>query len=315
MNYTEKAFDHLLVIAKRLLDEDPATFNTASSKLLLDMYNSGIISSLDTHAVRHEVAEVTEKAEAADKADEVKEEKSKKRGRKPKAKLVKEETESEPVATEAKEPEVVVEEPAPAEKVEETSTEEIFDSEEVPVTDFDGNPIEDKSPMELLGSEDVDYEADNGFKYFAEETAELDAKGEADPEDVEALKFDERQLDCYVSKYKREDEMTEMIAKEMAAKIVKIRTFVKEDAGNQKVLQGYLDEILEDEDKNQVSLSNITPYYLDYLAHYLDLREEINRYSDEQIVEAMEALSGGVLNDVKQLNRYNIEAILSVLKA
>lgn len=109
--------------------------------------------------------------------------------------------------------------------------------------------------------------------------------------------------------------MTEMIAKEMAAKIVKIRTFVKEDAGNQKVLQGYLDEILEDEDKNQVSLSNITPYYLDYLAHYLDLREEINRYSDEQIVEAMEALSGGVLNDVKQLNRYNIEAILSVLKA
>lgn len=305
MNYTEKAFDHLLVIAKRLLDEDPATFNTASSKLLLDMYNSGIISSLDAHAVKHEV---TEKAEAADKTDEVKEEKPKKRGRKPKAELVKEETESEPVATEVEEPEVVVEEPA-------SPVEEILDSEEVPVTDFDGNPIEDKSPMELLGSEDVDYEADNGFKSFAEETAELDAKGEADPEVVEALKFDERQLDCYVSKYKREDEMTEMIAKEMAAKIVKIRTFVKEDAGNQKVLQGYLDEILEDEDKNQVSLSNITPYYLDYLAHYLDLREEINRYSDEQIVEAMEALSGGVLNDVKQLNRYNIEAILSVLKA
>lgn len=308
MNYTEKAFDHLLVIAKRLLDEDPATFNTASSKLLLDMYNSGIISSLDAHAVRHEVAEVTEKAEATDKADEVKEEKPKKRGRKPKAELVKEETESEPVATEAKEPEAIVEEPA-------SPVEEILDSEEIPVTDFDGNPIEDKSPMELLGSEDVDYEADNGFKSFAEETAELDAKGEADPEVVEALKFDERQLDCYVSKYKREDEMTEMIAKEMAAKIVKIRTFVKEDVGNQKVLQGYLDEILEDEDKNQVSLSNITPYYLDYLAHYLDLREEINRYSDEQIVEAMETLSGGVLNDVKQLNRYNIEAILSVLKA
>ena len=309
MNYTEKAFDHLLVIAKRLLDEDPATFNTASSKLLLDMYNSGIISSLDAHAVKHEVEE-----KAEDEA-KPKEEKPKKRGRKPKAELVKEETESEPVATEAEESEVIVEEPAPAEKVEETSTEEILDSEEVPVTDFDGNPIEDKSPMELLGSEDVDYEADNGFKSFAEETAELEEKGEADPEVVEALKFDERQLDCYVSKYKREDEMTEMIAKEMAAKIVKIRTFVKEDAGNQKVLQGYLDEILEEEDKNQVSLSNITPYYLDYLAHYLDLREEINRYSDEQIVEAMEALSGGVLNDVKQLNRYNIEAILSVLKA
>ena len=302
MNYTEKAFDHLLVIAKRLLDEDPATFNTASSKLLLDMYNSGIISSLDAHAVKHEVEE-----KAEDEA-KPKEEKPKKRGRKPKAELVKEETESEPVATEAEEPEVVIEEPA-------SPVEEILDSEEVPVTDFDGNPIKDKSPMELLGSEDVDYEANNGFKSFAEETAELEEKGEADPEVVEALKFDERQLDCYVSKYKREDEMTEMIAKEMAAKIVKIRTFVKEDAGNQKVLQGYLDEILEDEDKNQVSLSNITPYYLDYLAHYLDLREEINRYTDEQIVEAMEALSGGVLNDVKQLNRYNIEAILSVLKA
>lgn len=312
MNYTEKAFDHLLVIAKRLLDEDPATFNTASSKLLLDMYNSGIISSLDAHAVKHEV---TEKAEAADKADEVKEEKPKKRGRKPKTELVKEETESEPVAAEAKEPEVIVEEPAPAEKVEETSTEKILDSEEVPVTNFDGNPIEVTSPMELLGSEDTDYEADNGFKSFAEETAELDEKGEADPEVVEALKFDERQLDCYVSKYKREDEMTTQIAKDLAGQIAKVKTFVKEDAGNQKVLQGYLDEILEDEDRNQVSLSNITPYYLDYLAHYLDLREEINRYSDEQIVEAMEALSGGVLNDVKQLNRYNIEAILSVLKA
>lgn len=303
MNYTEKAFDHLLVIAKRLLDEDPATFNTASSKLLLDMYNSGIISSLDAHAVKNEVIE---KAEKADKADEVKEEKPKKRGRKPKAELVKEEPESEPVAVETEEPEVSVEEPA-------SSVEE----NEVPVTDFDGNPVEvpDKSPMELLGSEDVDYEADNSFKSFAEETVELDAKGEADPEDVEALKFDERQLDCYVSKYKREDEMTTQIAKDLAGQIAKVKTFIKEDANNQKVLQGYLDEILEEEDKNKITLSNINPYYLDYLAHYLDLREEINRYSDEQIVEAMEALSGGVLNDVKQLNRYNIEAILSVLKA
>lgn len=300
MNYTEKAFDHLLVIAKRLLDEDPATFNTASSKLLLDMYNSGIISSLDAHAVKNEVTEAAEKAE-----EEVKEEKPKKRGRKPKAELVKEEPESEPVAVEAEKPEVVIEEPASAEEV----------KEEVPVTDFDGNPIEVASPMELLGSEDTDYEADNGFKSFAEETAELEEKGEADPEVVEALKFDERQLDCYVSKYKREDEMTTQIAKDLAGQIAKVKTFVKEDAGNQKVLQGYLDEILEDEDRNQVSLSNITPYYLDYLAHYLDLREEINRYTDEQIVEAMEALSGGVLNDVKQLNRYNIEAILSVLKA
>ena len=263
MNYTEKAFDHLLIIAKRLLDEDPATFNTASSKLLLDMYNSGIISSLDAHAVKHEVTEAAEKAE-----DEVKEEKPKKRGRKPKAELVKEEPESEPVAAEAEEPEVVVEEPAPTEEA----------KEEVPVTDFDGNPIEVTSPMELLGSEDVDYEADNGFKSFAEETAELEEKGEADPEVVEALKFDERQLDCYVSKYKREDEMTTQIAKDLAGQIAKVKTFVKEDAGNQKVLQGYLDEILEDEDRNQVSLSNITPYYLDYLAHYLDLREEINRY-------------------------------------
>lgn len=305
MNYTEKAFDHLLVIAKRLLDEDPATFNTASSKLLLDMYNSGIISSLDAHAVKNEVIE---KAEAADKVDEVKEEKPKRRGRKPKAELVKEEPKSESVAVEVEEPEVTVEEPA-------TPVEEL--PEEVPVTDFNGNPIEvpEKSPMELLGSEDTDYEADNGFKSFAEETAELDENGEADPEVVEALKFDERQLDCYVSKYKREDEMTTQIAKDLAGQIAKVKTFIKEDANNQKVLQGYLDEILEEEDKNKVTLSNINPYYLDYLAHYLDLREEINRYDEKQIVEAMEALSGGVLNDIKQLNRYNIEAILSVLKA
>lgn len=306
MTLTEKALDHLLVIANRLLDEDPAGFNTASSKLLLDMYNSGIITSLDAHAAKKEV---TEKEETEAKP---KEEKPKRRGRKPKAELVEEEPKSEPVAVEAEEPEVTIEEPATPDEVE-----EILNSEEVPVTDFDGNPIEvpDKSPMELLGSEDVDYEADNDFKSFAEETAELDAKGEADPEVIEALKFDERQLDCYVSKYKREDEMTTQIAKDLAGQIAKVKTFIKEDANNQKVLQGYLDEILEEEDKNKITLSNINPYYLDYLAHYLDLREEINRYSDEQIVEAMEALSGGVLNDIKQLNRYNIEAILSVLKA
>lgn len=302
MTLTEKALDHLLVIANRLLDEDPAGFNTASSKLLLDMYNSGIITSLDAHATKKEVAEAAEKNEA--------EEKPKKRGRKPKAELVEEEPKSEPVAVEAEEPEVTVEEPATPDEVKELP-------EEVPVTDFDGNPIEipEKSPMELLGSEDTDYEADNGFKSFAEETAELDAKGEADPEIVEALKFDEKQLDCYVSKYKREDEMTTQIAKDLAGQIAKVKTFIKEDANNQKVLQGYLDEILEEEDKNKVTLSNINPYYLDYLAHYLDLREEINRYSEAQIVEAMEVLSGGVLNDIKQLNRYNIEAILSVLKA
>lgn len=300
MTLTEKALDHLLVIANRLLDEDPAGFNTASSKLLLDMYNSGIITSLDAHAAKKEVAE----------KEEVKEEKPKRRGRKPKTELVEEEPKSEPVAVEAEEPEI--EEPATPDEIE-----EILNSEEVPVTDFDGNPIEvpEKSPMELLGSEDTDYEADNGFKSFAEETAELDAKGEADPEVVEALKFDERQLDCYVSKYKREDEMTTQIAKDLAGQIAKVKTFIKEDANNQKVLQGYLDEILEEEDKNKVTLSNINPYYLDYLAHYLDLREEINRYDEKQIVEAMEALSGGVLNDIKQLNRYNIEAILSVLKA
>ena len=301
MTLTEKALDHLLVIANRLLDEDPAGFNTASSKLLLDMYNSGIITSLDAHTAKKEV---TEKAETA------KEEKPKRRGRKPKTELVEEEPKSEPVAIEAKEPEVTVEEPATSDEVEELL-------EEVPVTDFDGNPIDvpEKSPMELLGSEDTDYEADNGFKSFAEETAELDAKGAADPEVVEALKFDEKQLDCYVSKYKREDEMTTQIAKDLAGQIAKVKTFIKEDANNQKVLQGYLDEILEEEDKNKVTLSNINPYYLDYLAHYLDLREEINRYDQKQIVEAMEALSGGVLNDIKQLNRYNIEAILSVLKA
>lgn len=300
MTLTEKALDHLLVIANRLLDEDPAGFNTASSKLLLDMYNSGIITSLDAHAAKKEVAE----------KEEAKEEKPKRRGRKPKAELVEEEPKSEPVAVETEEPEVTTEEPATSDEVEELL-------EEVPVTDFDGNPIEvpEKSPMELLGSEDTDYEADNGFKSFAKETAELDAKGEADPEVVEALKFDERQLDCYVSKYKREDEMTTQIAKDLAGQIAKVKTFIKEDANNQKVLQGYLDEILEEEDKNKVTLSNINPYYLDYLAHYLDLREEINRYDEKQIVEAMEALSGGVLNDIKQLNRYNIEAILSVLKA
>ncbi len=75
--------------------------------------------------------------------------------------------------------------------------------------------------MELLVLKITDYEADNGFKSFAEETAELaDAKGEADPEVVEALKFDEKQLDCYVSKYKRERwNITTQIAKDLAGQV------------------------------------------------------------------------------------------------
>lgn len=188
--------------------------------------------------------------------------------------------------------------------------------EDVPVTDFEGNVL----PPEKLakGSED---------KVHDEEPAFVPSKAEVKPKVVveeasanekatKPLEFNEAQLDCYVSEFKREE--TFEFNPEAKAKLTpqrkKINAFVKEAEGNKAVLRKYFDEILDDADKG-MSFKEITPFYVDNLAHYLTLREELARYNEDQIVEKMKEISGGVLHDISQLNRYNIEAILTVLKA
>lgn len=188
--------------------------------------------------------------------------------------------------------------------------------EDVPVTDFEGNVL----PQEKLakGSED---------KVHDEEPAFVPSKAKVKPEVVveeasateeatKPLEFNEAQLDCYVSEFKREEtfESNPEAKAKLTPQRKKINAFVKEAEGNKAVLRKYFDEILDDADKG-MSFKEITPFYVDNLAHYLTLREELARYNEDQIVEKMKEISGGVLHDISQLNRYNIEAILTVLKA
>lgn len=188
--------------------------------------------------------------------------------------------------------------------------------EDVPVTDFEGNVL----PLEKLakGSEDKVHDEEPTFvPSKAKVKPEIVVKeASATKEATKPLEFNESQLDCYVSEFKREE--TFESNPEAKAKLMpqrkKINAFVKEAEGNKAILRKYFDEILDDADKG-MSFKEITPFYVDNLAHYLTLREELARYNEDQIVEKMKEISGGVLHDISQLNRYNIEAILTVLKA
>ena len=188
--------------------------------------------------------------------------------------------------------------------------------EDVPVTDFEGNVL----PPEKLakGSEDKVHDEE---PTFVPSKAEVKPKvvveeASATEEATKPLEFNESQLDCYVSEFKREEtfESNPEAKAKLTPQRKKINAFVKEAEGNKAVLRKYFDEILDDADKG-MSFKEITPFYVDNLAHYLTLREELARYNEDQIVEKMKEISGGVLHDISQLNRYNIEAILTVLKA
>ena len=188
--------------------------------------------------------------------------------------------------------------------------------EDVPVTDFEGNVL----PPEKLakGSEDKVHDEEPAFVPSKVEVKPevVVEKASATEEATKPLEFNEAQLDCYVSEFKREEtfESNPEAKAKLTPQRKKINAFVKEAEGNKAVLRKYFDEILDDADKG-MSFKEITPFYVDNLAHYLTLREELARYNEDQIVEKMKEISGGVLHDISQLNRYNIEAILTVLKA
>ena len=188
--------------------------------------------------------------------------------------------------------------------------------EDVPVTDFEGNILPPEKLMK--GSEDKIHDEEPTFvPSKAEVKSEVVVeKTSAAEEATKPLEFNESQLDCYVSEFKREEtfESNPEAKAKLTPQRKKINAFVKEAEGNKAVLRKYFDEILDDADKG-MSFKEITPFYVDNLAHYLTLREELARYNEDQIVEKMKEISGGVLHDISQLNRYNIEAILTVLKA
>lgn len=188
--------------------------------------------------------------------------------------------------------------------------------EDMPVTDFEGNILPPEKLMK--GSEDKIHDEEPAFvpskaKVKPEVVVE---EASVDEEATKPLEFNEAQLDCYVSEFKREEtfESNPEAKAKLTPQRKKINAFVKEAESNKAVLRKYFDEILDDADKG-MSFKEITPFYVDNLAHYLTLREELARYNEDQIVEKMKEISGGVLHDISQLNRYNIEAILTVLKA
>jgi hypothetical protein len=187
---------------------------------------------------------------------------------------------------------------------------------DVPVTDFEGNILPPEKLMK--GSEDKVHDEEPTFvPSKAEVKSEVVVeKTSVDEEATKPLEFNEAQLDCYASEFKREEtfESNPEAKAKLTPQRKKINAFVKEAEGNKAVLRKYFDEILDDADKG-MSFKEITPFYVDNLAHYLTLREELARYNEDQIVEKMKEISGGVLHDISQLNRYNIEAILTVLKA
>lgn len=275
MGLADKAFSVLKPYSEKLLSK-PLESNE-DAKLVLDLYTSGVLTLLD----------MEETIELEEVHNEKPKEEKPKRTRKTKSKKTEEPKEEETPIKEAT-------------------------SDDVPVTDFEGNVVEEpkKSAMEILGSEDkVDEEP-------VFQAPENDSVKNNIPAEKTKLKFNEKQLDFYVSEFKREQEKikTKEEKAKLDPKIDKIRTFAQESAENRKALVQYFDEIMEDEDKGKITLKNITPYYIDMLSHYLVLREEIKRYDNDKIVEAMKELSGGVLNKIEDLNRYNIEAILTVLK-
>lgn len=188
--------------------------------------------------------------------------------------------------------------------------------EDMPVTDFEGNVLPPEKLMK--GSEDKVHDEEPTFvPSKAEVKSEVVVeKTSVNEEATKPLEFNEAQLDCYVSEFKREEtfESNPEAKAKLTPQRKKINAFVKEAEGNKAVLRKYFDEILDDADKG-MSFKEITPFYVDNLAHYLTLREELAHYNEDQIVEKMKEISGGVLHDISQLNRYNIEAILTVLKA
>lgn len=188
--------------------------------------------------------------------------------------------------------------------------------EDVSVTDFEGNVLPPEKLMK--GSEDKIHDEEPAFvPSKAEVKSEVVVEeASATEEATKPLEFNEAQLDCYVSEFKREEtfESNPEAKAKLTPQRKKINAFVKEAEGNKAILRKYFDEILDDADKG-MSFKEITPFYVDNLAHYLTLREELARYNEDQIVEKMKEISGGVLHDISQLNRYNIEAILTVLKA
>lgn len=188
--------------------------------------------------------------------------------------------------------------------------------EDVPVTDFEGNVLPPEKLMK--GSEDKVHDEEPTFVPSKTEVKSevVVEKASATEKTTKPLEFNESQLDCYVSEFKREEtfESNPEAKAKLTPQRKKINAFVKEAEGNKALLRKYFDEILDDADKG-MSFKEITPFYVDNLAHYLTLREELARYNEDQIVEKMKEISGGVLHDISQLNRYNIEAILTVLKA
>ena len=134
-----------------------------------------------------------------------------------------------------------------------------------------------------------------------------------DPEET-LTRFNE---DYFVSKYKKNtkrEDLTDEEFEEVKFLAETLKRYASEGSDNVKEIKQAFEEILEDEDKGKVTLKEITPYYLEHLVKYITVKQSLNKFKEEDIVATLKDISGGMLNSIADLNRYNIEAVSNILE-
>lgn len=134
-----------------------------------------------------------------------------------------------------------------------------------------------------------------------------------DPEET-LTRFNE---DYFVSKYKKNtkrEDLTDEEFEEVKFLAETLKRYASEGSDNVKEIKQAFEEILEDEDKGKVTLKEITPYYLEHLVKYITVKQSLNKFKEEDIVATLKDISGGMLNSITDLNRYNIEAVSNILE-
>lgn len=191
---------------------------------------------------------------------------------------------------------------------EETKSEEIPQEEvkeEAPVQEpesIDTSTEAEEPKVEEPKVEEVPAEEPTNFDNLTKDTEET------------LTRFNE---DYFVSKYKKNtkrEDLTDEEFEEVKFLAETLKRYASEGSDNVKEIKQAFEEILEDEDKGKVTLKEITPYYLEHLVKYITVKQSLNKFKEEDIVATLKDISGGMLNSITDLNRYNIEAVSNILE-
>lgn len=197
---------------------------------------------------------------------------------------------------------------------EELPKEEETKLKEVPQEEITLEEEKEEAPIQEPKSIDTPTEVEepNVEEIPAEEPTNFDNLTK-DPEET-LTRFNE---DYFVSKYKKNtkrEDLTDEEFEEVKFLAETLKRYASEGSDNVKEIKQAFEEILEDEDKGKVTLKEITPYYLEHLVKYITVKQSLNKFKEEDIVATLKDISGGMLNSITDLNRYNIEAVSNILE-